>query len=88
MEKAALEFGFDAETARRISIETFSGAAKLAAQSSESLATLRSRVTSKGGTTEAALLAFDAAGVAAGIGRGIMAADARGRELGTQMGKD
>jgi pyrroline-5-carboxylate reductase len=88
MEKAALDLGFDAETARRISVETFSGAAKLAAQSTESLATLRSRVTSKGGTTEAALLAFDAAGVAAGIGRGIMAADARGRELGDILSKD
>jgi pyrroline-5-carboxylate reductase len=88
MEKAALEFGFDADTARRISIDTFAGAARLAAQSSESLATLRSRVTSKGGTTEAALLAFDAAGVAAGIAAGLKAADARGRELGAQMGKD
>ena len=88
MEKAALDLGFDAETARRISIETFSGASRLAAQSSESLSTLRSRVTSKGGTTEAALLAFDAGAVATGIERGIMAADARGRELGDLLGKD
>lgn len=88
MEKAAIDLGFDAETARRISVETFVGAAQLAAQSSESLSTLRGRVTSKGGTTEAALLAFDAGNVAAGIGRGIAAADARGRELGDMLGKD
>ena len=88
MEKAATDLGFDAETARRISVETFAGAAQLAAQSSESLSTLRQRVTSKGGTTEAALLAFDTAGVAAGIERGIMAADTRGRELGDMLGKD
>ncbi|MDA8256031.1 MAG: pyrroline-5-carboxylate reductase [Betaproteobacteria bacterium] len=88
MEKAAVDLGFDADTARRISIDTVVGAAQLAAQSSESLSTLRQRVTSKGGTTEAALLAFDTAGVAAGIGRGIMAADARGRELGELLGKD
>lgn len=88
MEKAAVDLGFDADTARRISIDTFVGAAQLAAQSSESLSTLRSRVTSKGGTTEAALLAFDSGGVAAGIERGIMAADARGRELGELLGKD
>ena len=88
MEKAAVDLGFDAATARRISIDTFVGAAQLAAQSSESLSTLRSRVTSKGGTTEAALLAFDGSGVAAGIERGIMAADARGRELGDILGKD
>ena len=88
MEKAAMNLGFDAETARRISVETFAGAAKLAVQSSDPLSTLRQRVTSKGGTTEAALLAFDAAGVAAGIEGGIVAADVRGRELGDLLGKD
>jgi pyrroline-5-carboxylate reductase len=88
MEQAAAGLGFDAETARRISIETFTGAAQLAAQSSESLSTLRHRVTSKGGTTEAALLSFDADGIAGAIGRGIQAAQARGRELGDLLGKD
>ncbi|MDK9704867.1 MAG: pyrroline-5-carboxylate reductase [Sulfuritalea sp.] len=88
MEKAALDLGFDADTARRISIETFAGAAKLAAQSSESLSTLRQRVTSKGGTTEAALLSFEAGGIAAAIEAGIKAAQSRGRELGDILGKD
>ena len=71
-----------------MAVETFVGAARLAEQSSESLSTLRSRVTSKGGTTEAALDAFNANGVAEGIARGIAAADARGRELGDLLGKD
>ncbi len=88
MEAAGLKLGFDAATARQLAVETFIGAARLAEQSSESLSTLRTRVTSKGGTTEAALLAFDAAGVADGIARGIAAADARGRELGDMLGKD
>jgi len=88
MERTALDLGFDADTARRISIETFVGAARLAAQSSDPLATLRQRVTSKGGTTEAALLSFDASGIAAAIASGIRAADARGRELGDMLGKD
>ncbi|MCK9380757.1 MAG: pyrroline-5-carboxylate reductase [Sulfuritalea sp.] len=88
MEKAALDLGFDADTARRISIETFIGAARMAEQSSEPIATLRQRVTSKGGTTEAALLSFNASGIAEAIGRGIMAADTRGRELGDILGKD
>jgi len=88
MEKAAVDLGFDGDTARRISVETFAGAAQLAAQSSDSLSTLRQRVTSKGGTTEAALLSFEASGIAAAIERGIMAADARGRELGDMLGKD
>ncbi len=88
MEAAGLKLGFDAATARQLAVETFIGAARLAEQSKESLSTLRARVTSKGGTTEAALLAFDAAGVADGITRGIAAANARGRELGDMLGKD
>jgi pyrroline-5-carboxylate reductase len=88
MEQAAVHHGFDAETARRICIETFVGAAQLAARSSDPLSTLRQRVTSKGGTTEAALLSFEASGVAAAIERGIAAAEARGRELGEILGKD
>jgi pyrroline-5-carboxylate reductase len=80
--------GLDAATANRLAIETFRGAALLAAQSDEDVALLRQRVTSKGGTTEAALKAFDAAAVKTGIARGIDAANARGRELGDQLGKD
>jgi pyrroline-5-carboxylate reductase len=88
MEAGGLKLGFDAVTARQLAVETFIGAARLAEQSSESLSTLRSRVTSKGGTTEAALNAFGANDVAEGIARGIAAADARGRELGDMLGKD
>jgi len=88
METAGIGLGFDAATARRLAVETFVGAARLASQSEESLATLRSRVTSRGGTTEAALLAFDAAGVAAGIARGMQAAQASGREMGDLLGQD
>lgn len=88
MEAAALNLGFDADAARQLSIETFLGAARLAEQSSESISTLRQRVTSRGGTTEAALASFDASGIAGAIGQGIMAAEARGRELGDLLGKD
>lgn len=88
METAALKLGFDAQSARQLSVETFVGAARLAQQSSEPIATLRERVTSKGGTTEAALLSFAARDIAGAIGEGIMAAEARGRELGEILGKD
>lgn len=88
MESAALNLGFDASSARRLSVETFLGAARLAEQSSESISTLRERVTSRGGTTEAALLSFGASGIAAAIERGIIAAESRGRELGEILGKD
>jgi pyrroline-5-carboxylate reductase len=88
MEAAALNLGFDRTAARQLTVETFLGAARLAEQSKESLSTLRERVTSKGGTTEAALLSFGASGTAGAIEHGIMAAAARGRELGEILGKD
>ncbi len=85
---AAEGLGFDAKTARLLAVETFLGAAKLAADSPEPLAVLRERVTSKGGTTEAALKSFEADGLRAAIDRGVRAAAARGRELGELMGRD
>lgn len=88
LDAAARELGFSAEQARLLSLETFVGAVALAAGSSEDVATLRTRVTSKGGTTEAALKSLDADAVAAAIGRAVRAADARGRELGAQLGRD
>ena len=88
MEVAALNLGFDARSARRLTVETFLGAARLAEQSSESISTLRERVTSKGGTTEAGLSSFGASRIAAAIEHGIIAAEARGRELGNMLGKD
>lgn len=88
IENAALELGFSAEQARQLTIETFIGAARLASQSSESIATLRERVTSKGGTTAAALDAFAAGNTAAAIRAGVLAANARGRELGDILGQN
>ena len=88
MEAAALNLGFDPSAARRLTVETFLGAARLAEQSQESISTLRERVTSKGGTTEAALLSFGASGIAGAIEHGIVAAEARGRELGDILGKN
>ncbi|MCX8086289.1 MAG: pyrroline-5-carboxylate reductase [Rhodocyclaceae bacterium] len=88
LQGAGMKLGLPEETARLLAIETFLGAARLAATSDESVATLRERVTSKGGTTAAALEAFAAAGVASGIARGVAAAAQRGRELAELFGKD
>ena len=88
LQQAALELGFTERQARQLSIETTLGAAKLAAQSDEAASVLRERVTSKGGTTEAALLAMAERGVKAGIIAGAHAANARGSELGDLLGKD
>jgi pyrroline-5-carboxylate reductase len=78
--------GLTAEQARALAIDTFTGASALAAQSSESPAILRERVTSKGGTTEAALRSMANDQVADAIVRALAAAAARGAELGDQLG--
>jgi pyrroline-5-carboxylate reductase len=88
LETAALNMGFDADAARLLAIETFLGAARLAESSPEAVGVLRQRVTSKGGTTEAALKSFDADGLRAAIERGVQAAQVRGRELGDILGQD
>ena len=86
LQQAAAEFGFTPEQGRQLAIETVQGAAALAAQSSEPASTLRERVTSKGGTTEAALRTMAEKGVKDGIVAGCHAAEARGKELGKQLG--
>ncbi len=85
IEKAGVALGLPPKTARLLAIETFVGAARLAATSEEPVAELRARVTSKGGTTAAALAAFEQGGVADGILRGVAAAAERARELCAQL---
>ena len=80
--------GFDAATARRLAIDTVLGAARLAAGSDESPAVLRERVTSKGGTTAAALSVMNERQLAAHIGDAVAAACRRSVELADEFGKD
>lgn len=87
MQQAAEELGLTEEQGRELAIATFSGAAQLAAESNETVAVLRERVTSKGGTTYAALTSMQAAGVKEAIVAAVKAAAARGRELGDELGK-
>lgn len=86
LEQAALELGFSAEQARLLALETTLGSARLAAGSLDPASVLRQRVTSKGGTTEAALKVMLEQGVVTGIVAGTKAAEARGRELAQQLG--
>ena len=88
MQQAGAELGFTAEESRRMAIETVLGAAKLAAASDEPASVLRERVTSKGGTTAAALDVMAEKGVKAGIVAGVHAARARGEELGRLLGAE
>ena len=81
--EAATELGLSGEQAAQLAGQTLYGAGKLLMESGESAATLRERVTSKGGTTFAALEAFDAQDLRAAIRAGVHAAAARSRELGT-----
>jgi len=88
LERAAREVGLDAAAARRLALGTVRGAAELAARSAEPPATLRERVTSKGGTTERALASLRADGFEALVARAVRAANERARELGLELGKD
>lgn len=84
---AGESLGLAKETSRTLAIETVLGAAKLAAQSADSPSVLRERVTSKGGTTEAALKAFAEQKLAERFLRAVEAARDRGAELGGQLAK-
>jgi pyrroline-5-carboxylate reductase len=86
--RAARELGLADDAAHRLAIETFHGAVRLAAQSSEPPQTLRARVTSKGGTTEHALKSLEDDRVKDAIVRAVRAAASRSRELGDELGKD
>jgi pyrroline-5-carboxylate reductase len=87
LQQAAAEFGFTEQQGRQLAIETVQGAAALAAQSSDPASILRERVTSRGGTTEAALRVMMESGVREGIVAGCKAAEARGKELGKILGE-
>jgi pyrroline-5-carboxylate reductase len=88
MQQAAQEMGLSAEQGKALAISTFVGAAQLAAQSNEPVTMLRERVTSKGGTTYAALTSMEESGVKEAIVKAMKAAAARGRELGEEFGRD
>jgi pyrroline-5-carboxylate reductase len=88
MQQAAQEMGLTAEQGKQLAIATFVGASQLAAESSESISLLRERVTSKGGTTYAALTSMEASGVKDAIVKAMKAAAARGKELGEEFGAD
>ncbi len=88
MQQAAVELGLTAEQGRQLAQATFAGASELAIRSDEPVALLRERVTSKGGTTYAALQSMEASGVRPAIVKALHAAAARGKELGDEFGKD
>jgi pyrroline-5-carboxylate reductase len=86
LQEAARELGLAPDEARRLSLQTFVGAARLAEESGEDPALLRERVTSKGGTTERALACMNGDELQRKFIEAVKQAAARSRELGEQLG--
>jgi pyrroline-5-carboxylate reductase len=84
----AEQSGIPRQDALRLAKHCVLGAARLAVDRSESPAQLRQNVTSKGGTTEAALAVFDQEKLSERFARALAAATRRGAELGEELGKD
>ena len=85
--ESARKMGIPADAASKLALHTVLGAARLAAGSEESPAELRRNVTSKGGTTEAALKVFDEEQLAQRFARALEAASRRGADIGAELGK-
>jgi pyrroline-5-carboxylate reductase len=84
--QAAVEMGLSAAQGRVLALSTLAGATALARQSELPVSTLREQVTSKGGTTYAALQSLEADGVKAAFVSALKAAQQRARELGDEFG--
>lgn len=88
MERAGIALGLSKDHARVLTIQTAFGAAKMALESSDAPATLRTRVASPGGTTERALDTLMAGGMEHLIHEALHAAHDRSVELGKEFGND
>ncbi len=84
---AGTALGLSSEQSRQLALQTVTGAAQLASASTEPISVLRERVTSKGGTTAAALAVFEARGIDAVVAQAMTAARDRSAELGDEFGK-
>jgi pyrroline-5-carboxylate reductase len=87
MTEAGVEMGLTPEQAQRLAIGTFTGASALAHSATEPPSVLRERVTSKGGTTYAAITSLEDADVKAQFKTAIRAAQKRAAELGEDFGR-
>jgi pyrroline-5-carboxylate reductase len=87
LEAAGIELGLAPDTARKLAVETARGAGRMAAESPEPPAELRAQVTSKGGTTAAALAVLEAAGVRGIFAAAVAAGARRATALADEFGK-
>jgi pyrroline-5-carboxylate reductase len=86
MMQAARDMGLSTAQGKQLALATFAGATALAQASDDPPELLRERVTSKGGTTYAALTSLEASGVKPAIVQALRAAQQRARELGDEFG--
>jgi len=87
MQSAGEKLGLDAVSARKLAYATLEGASQLAHNSDEHASVLRERVTSKGGTTAAALEVMQQEGWNQILEKAIDAACQRGKAMGDELGK-
>ena len=86
MIEAGVAMGLTREQAKQLAVGTFVGASALAKASDEPIEILRSRVTSKGGTTHAAITSMEQDNVKSQFIRAMMAARHRAKEMGEEFG--
>jgi pyrroline-5-carboxylate reductase len=84
--QGAIDLGLDPAAARRLAIATLHGSGQLAHAEDGDLARMRAEVTSKGGTTEAAVKSLESADLRGIVARALEAATRRSRELAAQFG--
>lgn len=82
LERAAIEIGLPEDKAADLAAQTLYGASKLLTESGQTAEELRAKVTSPGGTTEAAIAMLNERGFEASIAAAVNSALARARELG------
>ena len=85
MQAAGEKLGLNAEQAKQLTIQTALGAARMADESDDAPSILREKVTSKGGTTFAALQSFTASDLNGVVDKALCAAHARSIELGKEL---
>ncbi|MES0326809.1 MAG: pyrroline-5-carboxylate reductase [Gammaproteobacteria bacterium] len=88
MQQAGIKLGLEAETAEKLVLQTALGAALMANNTDVDTATLRARVTSKGGTTEQAINSFQNAHFEKLVEDALIAANERSQSLADELSKD
>ncbi|KAI7899252.1 pyrroline-5-carboxylate reductase [Cokeromyces recurvatus] len=86
MENAAMDLGFSREDAKALTVQTCLGAARMAQESNEDVSSLRQKVTSPNGTTEAAIKVMESSQIRDIMKNAIVAATKRSQELAKELG--